>query len=182
MDNLMARPQGAVPAQIVGRGAAACHAPVAIPVEVLTAAGSWAKGFELLRFEDDGTALVRSGHTGNSRRLPMDHWREPVNWGQILAAFPEIKGIHPALEPLPMGLRADFLALEVSIGDQGMQSPVIVDAEGLLIDGRKRVLACHRTGHQLLIAPFMPAGANGIRRLTPPAGCTAQSIGEEVRL
>ncbi len=51
---------------------------VAIPVEVLSASGRWVAGFELLATNPDGTVTIRSNHTGKTRRLWPDQWRDPL--------------------------------------------------------------------------------------------------------
>jgi hypothetical protein len=57
-----------------------------LAVEVLARTGEWVAGFELLRSENDGTALIRSGHTGATRKLPQGQWRDPLEI-QALEAF-----------------------------------------------------------------------------------------------
>jgi hypothetical protein len=49
-----------------------------IAVEVRTSSGRWCPGFELLRFNPDGTATIRSNRTGSSRKLPQWQWRDPA--------------------------------------------------------------------------------------------------------
>ncbi len=49
-----------------------------IPVEVRTPSGRWCAGFELVRFNVDGTATIHSTRTGATRNLPQWQWRDPV--------------------------------------------------------------------------------------------------------
>ena len=76
MDNSHRRRGGAA-ARTVGRSALACQPAASVPVEVRTAAASWASGFELLGTNPDGTATIRSNRTGATRQLPGDQWRCP---------------------------------------------------------------------------------------------------------
>jgi hypothetical protein len=49
-----------------------------IAVHVRSASGRWCPGFELLSFNPDGTATIRSTRTGSSRNLPQWQWRDPA--------------------------------------------------------------------------------------------------------
>lgn len=45
---------------------------------MLNGQGRWVPGYELLRFDPDGKALIRSCRTGQAKRLAPDYWRDPV--------------------------------------------------------------------------------------------------------
>lgn len=134
-------------------------------MEVLNAAGGWVAGFELLATNPDGTASIRSRHTGMVKCLPPDQWRDPLEavdlgeppegWPAVLAQFPEINGIHPALALVPLGTAEEIQRIERSIARHGLERSVTIDGDGLLLDGRLRVLACHRTGRELLIKDYL---------------------------
>lgn len=124
-----------------------------VPVEVLNTAGRWIAGFELLHFDAEGTATIRSVRSGATRSLSPGHWRDP--WPATIAQFPEISGTHPALDAIPWGSAEEYLQLERSIARDGLCQPVVIDGSGLLLDGRRRVLACARTGQPLLIDTYL---------------------------
>jgi len=53
-----------------------------------------------------------------------------------------IKGVHPFADLFPMLDDHDLKALADDIKENGLRQPLIVDADGLLIDGRNRLAAC----------------------------------------
>ena len=50
--------------------------------------------------------------------------------------------VHPAAELLPLIQGEEFDALVASIKEHGLTHPVVVDADGVLLDGRNRLRAC----------------------------------------
>ncbi len=58
---------------------------VAMAVEVLSVAGRWVAGFELLSFDFDRRWFaIRSNRTGTVRRLSLNQWRAPRAWDKAL--------------------------------------------------------------------------------------------------
>ena len=63
-----------------------------------------------------------------------------------LERYPEIKGVHPAAEIFPMMPPAELQKLADDIKENGQEYAVVIDKQGLLIDGRNRVAACDIAG------------------------------------
>jgi hypothetical protein len=82
---------------------------VAIAVEVLSAAGRWVAGFELLSFDAAGLAAIRCSRTGTVRRLLLDQWRAPRAWSD--KALPQ--GVRGASSAKPC--RAAAVVREVEL-------------------------------------------------------------------
>jgi hypothetical protein len=55
-------------------------------VEVISADGRWVAGFELMATNPDGTATIRSTHTGKVRRVVQDQWRDPLEVAALAAS------------------------------------------------------------------------------------------------
>ena len=70
---------------------------------------------------------------------------------EILEHFPEIKGVHPAADLFPMMDQGEFAELCKSVADSGMEQPITLDKDGLLLDGRNRLLACYETQQEVLL-------------------------------
>jgi hypothetical protein len=64
------------------------------------------------------------------------------------ARFPRLREIktHPALDIIPMGTDAEFARLVWSIKKYGLYVPISITGDGLVLDGRRRLLACHAAG------------------------------------
>lgn len=60
--------------------------------------------------------------------------------------YPEITGIHRAADLFPMIEGEEFAALCEDVAERGLRVPLWVTADGLLVDGRNRLLACYETG------------------------------------
>lgn len=60
-----------------------------------------------------------------------------------------IKGIHPDCNSVPDIGRRDFDSLVDSIEIHGLTTPIQIDEQGLLVDGRCRLRACHVLGVSL---------------------------------
>lgn len=54
--------------------------------------------------------------------------------------------IHPYAAVFPMLVEDDLDALAEDIKANGLQSPIVLDAGGVLVDGRNRLAACERAG------------------------------------
>lgn len=58
----------------------------------------------------------------------------------------EIAGVHPYADKFPMLTDAELDELAESIRTVGLLYPIVVDAAGLIVDGRNRLEACNRAG------------------------------------
>ncbi len=65
---------------------------------------------------------------------------------QILPLYPEFNGLHPACEAMPLMTEQEFGGLVLSIQNHGMYHPILRSFDGLLVDGKHRLMACHLTG------------------------------------
>jgi len=74
-----------------------------------------------------------------------------MDWAEVLSAHPQVKSIHPAANLFPLLEDAEFAELCESIKKDGLDQPVMVDEERSLLDGRNRLLACHKTGTALAV-------------------------------
>ena len=54
----------------------------------------------------------------------------------------EMKGVHPAADVWPMLVGDDLDALASDIAENGLQNPLVLTPDGLLLDGRNRLAAC----------------------------------------
>jgi protein gp37 len=61
----------------------------------------------------------------------------------ILHHYPEISGIHPACIAVPPIGAEDWVKLKSDIGNDGLRHEIILTQDGLLIDGRNRLIACY---------------------------------------
>ena len=66
--------------------------------------------------------------------------------GEILIHYPEIKGVHPACAAVPPMSEEEFTALVADVKVHGLLKPIMLTDDGLLLDGRYRLLACHEAG------------------------------------
>lgn len=57
-----------------------------------------------------------------------------------------IKGVHPYADKYPMLSDAELSELTESIMANGLRQPIILTADGLILDGRNRAAACERAG------------------------------------
>jgi ParB-like chromosome segregation protein Spo0J len=62
--------------------------------------------------------------------------------------------IHPLAEAFPMMTDDELADLAVDIKENGQIHPIIVDADGTLVDGRNRLRACEIAGVEPLFAPL----------------------------
>jgi hypothetical protein len=72
-----------------------------------------------------------------------------MDWTEVLSAHPQVKGIHPAADLFPLLQDAELAELCESIRKDGLDQPVMIDEAGSLLDGRNRLIACHKTGTAL---------------------------------
>ena len=61
----------------------------------------------------------------------------------ILHHYPEVTGIHPACLSVPEITADDRAELQSSIAEHGLRHEIILTQDGLLIDGRNRLIACY---------------------------------------
>jgi ParB-like chromosome segregation protein Spo0J len=77
-----------------------------------------------------------------------------MDWTEVLSAHPQVKSIHPAADLFPLLQDAEFAELCESIRKDGLDQPVMIDKAGSLLDGRNRLIACHRTGTALAVEVY----------------------------
>lgn len=70
---------------------------------------------------------------------------------EVIKEYPEFKGIHPACVAVPMIDEEGFKELVGSIKLLGLIDPLVRTKDGLLLDGRTRLLACHETGQEIRV-------------------------------
>lgn len=61
----------------------------------------------------------------------------------ILVHYPEIKGIHPACLAIPAISEEDRETLNASVAQNGLRHEIVLTKDGLLVDGRNRLMACY---------------------------------------
>jgi protein gp37/ParB-like chromosome segregation protein Spo0J len=74
-----------------------------------------------------------------------------MDWSEILRHYPEIKGIHSAADLFPMVEGDEFRELCADIKERGLAQPITVDRDGLLLDGRNRLMACYETNQEVVL-------------------------------
>jgi ParB-like chromosome segregation protein Spo0J len=77
-----------------------------------------------------------------------------MDWTEVLSAHPQVKGIHPAADLFPLLQDAELAELCESIRKDGLDQPVMIDEAGSLLDGRNRLIACHKTGTTLAVEVY----------------------------
>ena len=65
------------------------------------------------------------------------------NLDQILHYYPEVTGVHPACLAVPEINSDDRSVLEASIKEDGLRHEILITPDGLLVDGRNRLIACY---------------------------------------
>jgi ParB/Sulfiredoxin domain len=65
---------------------------------------------------------------------------------EVLTADGEIVKIHPTLTVIPLMKKDEMTRLVKSIKKNGLRNPIVVDASGVLIDGRCRLMSCELAG------------------------------------
>lgn len=65
------------------------------------------------------------------------------NLQDILKHYPEVTGIHPACLAVPSIDACDREVLEESIENEGLRHEIILTEDGLIVDGRNRLIACY---------------------------------------
>jgi len=61
----------------------------------------------------------------------------------VIKFYPEVTGIHPACLAVPPIGDEDRVSLNKSIADNGLRHEILLTDDGLLIDGRNRLIACY---------------------------------------
>jgi len=61
----------------------------------------------------------------------------------ILHHYPEVTGVHPACLAVPEISPEDRVKLQSSVATDGLRHEIILTQEGLLVDGRNRLIACY---------------------------------------
>jgi len=62
--------------------------------------------------------------------------------------------VHPIADLLPMMTGEELANLAVDIKANGLIHPIVVDRDGLLLDGRNRSMACEIAGIEPAVAVF----------------------------
>jgi protein gp37 len=65
------------------------------------------------------------------------------NLDQILHHYREITGVHPACLAVPEINSEERIVLEASIKEDGLRHEILITPDGLLVDGRNRLIACY---------------------------------------
>lgn len=78
-----------------------------------------------------------------------------MDWTAILRHYDEIKGIHSAADLFPMVEGDEFQELCADIKERGLAQPITVDRDGLLLDGRNRLMACYETNQEVLVEDYL---------------------------
>lgn len=78
-----------------------------------------------------------------------------MDWTAILRHYDEINGIHPAADLFPMVEGDEFRELCADIKERGLAQPITVDRDGLLLDGRNRLMACYETNQEVLVEEYL---------------------------
>lgn len=60
----------------------------------------------------------------------------------VLADYPEVRGVHPAADLFPMQTEEQFREFAENVRIHGLSDPIVLTRDGLLLDGRNRLLAC----------------------------------------
>ena len=68
---------------------------------------------------------------------------------EAIAAQNRIKGIHSACAALPLIGQASFDEMCKLITKHGRVEAVVIDSDGMLLDGRSRLAACHKVGREV---------------------------------
>lgn len=64
--------------------------------------------------------------------------------------YPQVRGVHPACESVPLMSQEEFDGLARSVAERGLSLPIMLTTDRLLLDGRHRLLACYETGTEPL--------------------------------
>jgi protein gp37/ParB-like chromosome segregation protein Spo0J len=78
-----------------------------------------------------------------------------MDWTAILRHYDEIKGIHQAADLFPMVEGDEFRELCGDIKERGLAQPITVDRDGLLLDGRNRLMACYETNQEVIVEEYL---------------------------
>lgn len=80
----------------------------------------------------------------NEKADPLDDFIAP-NLDFVVQFYPEIKGVHPVCRAFPLLPPNQFREFVKSIIEHGLIIPLSITPDGLLIDGKIRLLACYLT-------------------------------------
>lgn len=88
------------------------------------------------------------------------YYKRPTLEKALAWAGGHIRGIHPACELVIEASPWDFDNIAESIEDNGMLKPIEIDSEGLIVDGRTRLMACCSLGYRLKAKDFVVTEAD----------------------
>lgn len=61
---------------------------------------------------------------------------------EVIKHYPQVTGIHPACVAVPGISQDDYASLLKSISEDGLGHDIVLTQDGLLVDGRNRLIAC----------------------------------------
>lgn len=62
---------------------------------------------------------------------------------EVIKHYPQVTGIHPACVAVPGISQDDYASLLKSISEDGLGHDIVLTQDGLLVDGRNRLVACY---------------------------------------
>lgn len=65
---------------------------------------------------------------------------------EILPKYPEVKGIHIGANIFPLPTQDEFAVMVEDINRNGLLTPIVLTHNGVLVDGRSRLMACYEAG------------------------------------
>jgi protein gp37 len=69
---------------------------------------------------------------------------------EVIKHYPEFRGVHPACLAVPIVSEEEFRDIVADIAENGLLEPLI-RKDGLLIDGRTRLLACYESNTEIRV-------------------------------
>ena len=99
---------------------------------------------------DDGWSVSRLKDEIKARATPAivplkDRVLAVPDINEILPHYPNITGLHPACEIMPLMTEREFWGLVDSVKRHGFHGQMTVTEDGLLVDGKHRLMACFLT-------------------------------------
>lgn len=110
----------------------------------------------LIAAMDDGWSVSRLKdeikNRSKPRIVPLSERRLAVpDINNILPLYPQFTGLHPICEIMPAMTEREFYYLVQGIREDGLRNDIIRCQEGMLVDGKHRLMACHITDREIRI-------------------------------